>query len=204
MTSVFLTALGDAAGRLRPEVARYAAAEGDVIGEGIFEVAGSRFGRLGLLLRPFVGPRLVLTSSGRGVPFRVENRRREGPVGGEVHATRIFDFVGGRQVFADVLRPGSAPGTLVNLLGDAHRVELRLRCTVTGEGHLRLASDGCWVRMGRLRVRLPGVLAVHVEVEDGYDDTTGRQTVRARAGNPLLGTVTEYRGSFEWRVEPGI
>ncbi|WP_197517408.1 DUF4166 domain-containing protein [Microbacterium karelineae] len=199
MTSIFLTALGDEAAVLRPEVARYAAGTGggDVIGEGIFEVAGSRLGRLGMLLRPIVGPRLLLTARGRDVPFRVVNR----PRAGEIHAERTLDFASGPQTFADVLRPG-APGTLVNLLGDARRIELRLRCSATGEGHLRLVSDRCWLRLGRLRLRLPGPIGVRVDVEDGFDDATGRQTVRARAWNPILGTVIEYRGSFLWRVEP--
>lgn len=199
MTSVLLAALGDEAGRLRPEVARYAAGTGggDVVGEGSFEVAGSRLGRLGWLLRSVVGPRLLLTGHGRDVPFRVVNRPREGGI----RAERILDFASGSQTFADELRPGTA-GTLVNLLGDAHRIELRLRCAATNAGHLRLTSDRCWLRLGRLRIPLPGALGVGVDVEDGFDDATGRQTVRASARNPILGTVLEYRGSFTWRVEP--
>ncbi|WP_221586291.1 DUF4166 domain-containing protein [Microbacterium sp. G2-8] len=205
MTSVFLAALGDASARLRPEVARYAAATSggdDVVGEGIFDVVGGRQGRIGVLLRPFAGPRFLLTRRGRNVPFHVVNRPGAGPAGIELCAERTVRFDDRAQTFADVLRLGSEPGTLTNLLGDARRVEIRLRCTATAEGHLRLASDRCWVRLGRLRIRLPAAFAVRVEVEDGFDDATGRQTVRAHARNPIVGTVLEYRGSFTWHVEP--
>ena len=203
--SVFLAALGDDAARLRPECRRYAEGPGDgtVVGEGVFEVAGSRFGRLGLIARPVAGPRLLMTAHGRDVPFRVENRMRLARDGSqELHAVRVFRFADGEQSFVDLLRTGDEPGTLVNVLGAARRVELLLRCDVTEEGHLRLRSERAALRLGRFRVRLPRLLSVRVEVVDGFDDATGRQTVRAEARNPLLGTVLEYRGSFLWRREP--
>jgi len=202
--SVFFAALGPAASRLRPECRDDAAGPTDrVIGEGVFEVVGSRFGRLGLLMRPFVGPRLLMTAHGRDVPFRVENRLVE-TAGGvtELHATRTVHFPSGDQEFVDLLRVGDEPGTLINVLGDARRVELLLRVSVTAEGHLRLHSERAWLRLGGLRIPVPRLLAVRVEVIDGFDESTGRQTVAARAVNPLLGTVLVYRGSFLWRREP--
>ena len=62
--------------------------------------------------------------------------------------------------------------------------------------------NSAWLRLAGLRIPLPRVLSVRVEVTDGFDTATGRQTVAARAANPLLGTVLEYRGSFVWRREP--
>ena len=202
--SVFLAALGDDAARLRPECRDYAAGPGDgvVTGEGVFERAGSRFGRLGLLARPFVGPRLLVTGFGRDVPFRVVNRLVVGPDGElELHAERTFRFATGEQTFVDLLRAGDEPGTLLNVLGDARRVELTLRVGVTADGHLSLRSESARLRLGRWRIPLPGPLGVRVGVVDGFDEAVGRQTVSARARNPLLGTVLEYRGSFRWRRE---
>lgn len=202
--SVFFAALGPAADGLRPECRDYAAGPVDrVVGAGVFEVVGSRFGRLGLLMRPFVGPRLLMTAHGYDVPFRVENRLVETADGAvELHATRTVHFARGDQEFVDLLRGGDEPGTLTNVLGDARRVELRLRVSVTDEGYLRLRSERAWLRLAGLRIPLPRVLSVRVEVTDGFDTATGRQTVAARAANPLLGTVLEYRGSFVWRREP--
>lgn len=199
--SVFLQALGAAADRLHPEVRRYAAGAGVVGGavavEGEFEVAGSRFRKLNLLARPVVGPNLFVTAYERRVPFRVVNTVAwERGAGLGLAAERVFVFRAGEQRFADVLLPGPLPGTLRNLLGSARRVELELHCSVTEAGHLRLVSDRAWLRLGRVRLRLPALLSVRAEVVDGYDDVAKRNIVNARVRSPLMGTVLEYRGSF--------
>lgn len=202
--SVFLAALGDEAGRLRPECRDYAEGPGTgvVVGEGVFSVAGSRFGRLGLLMRPFVGPRLLMTAHGRDVPFRVENRVTRGRDGAvELRATRTFRFPSGDQEFVDVLRAGDGPGALENVLGDAGRVELRLRAEVMHDGGLGLRSERAYLRLGRIRIPLPRLLSVTVAVVDGFDEAEARQTVDVVVRNPILGTVMEYRGWFRWRRE---
>ncbi|GAB2804065.1 hypothetical protein GCM10020360_30170 [Nonlabens tegetincola] len=123
---------------------------------------------------------------------------RSAPAGCQVglQAERVFVFRRGEQRFVDVLLPGERPGTLRNLLGRDRRVELELRCSVTAEGHLRLVSERAWLRLGRLRMRLPSLLSVRADVSDGFDDASNRNTVAARVRSPLLGTVLEYRGSF--------
>ncbi|MBL3681574.1 DUF4166 domain-containing protein [Leucobacter aridicollis] len=218
--SVFLRALGREASRLHPEVYRYVSGSG-VVGqavdlEGVFDVAGSRLRRLNLLARPIVGPGLLVTAFERDVPFRVANRPGLESVRGRavgagaragrqelgLHAERTFEFRSGGQSFVDVLLVGDAPGTLRNLLGECRRVELELRCTVTDRGRLRLESGRAWLRFGRLRVRLPRLLSVQAVVEDGFDEATGRNTVDARVGSPILGTVLEYRGSFRQAPRP--
>ncbi len=203
-SSVFLAALGSEASALRPEVLRYVEGAGDGIGvsEGVFDVAGSRLRKLNLLARPLVGAELLVTRYERAVPFRAVNRMVVTSGGAvELQAERAFRFRRGTECFVDALRPESTPGVLLNLLGRSARVELRLRCDVTGEGRLRLRSERMWLRFGTLRIRLRGPFGIRVEVEDGYDEATGRQTIRARVRNPLLGTVLEYRGSFTYRVE---
>ncbi|KUF08141.1 DUF4166 domain-containing protein [Leucobacter sp. G161] len=203
--SVFLQALGAEAARLHPEVRRYAAGSGVVGGAvavtGEFEVAGSRWRKLNLFARPLVGPHLFVTAFELDVPFQVVNTVVWDNGGGlGLGAERVFRFSSGDQRFVDVLRPGETPGTLRNLLGSARRVELELRCSVTDAGHLRLVSERAWLRLGRLRVRLPALLSVRAEVVDGYDDVAGRNIVDASVRSPLLGTVLEYRGAF--RHEP--
>lgn len=214
--SVFLVALGDEAAKLHPRVLRYVTGplEPGVVGvgRGVFEVAGSRLGRLNLLARPFVGPELLVTTRERDVPFTVRNTPvpgggagehgagKPGAVG-ELRAIRTFEFSGGSQSFVDVLRPGHDPGTLQNVLGCAGRVELELVCGVTDEGFLSLQSRRAWLRLAGLRIPLPGVLSVRADVVDGYEEVTGRQTIRATVTNPIMGTVLEYRGSFLYDFE---
>lgn len=204
--SVFLAALGDDAAKLHPCVLRYVTgpAEPGVVGvgEGVFEVAGSRLKRLNLLARPVVGSQLLVTAHERDVPFTVRNTPvRDKTTAGELHAIRTFGFRGGDQSFVDVLRPGALPGTLQNVLGRARRVELELLAGVTPEGFLSLRSRRAWLRVVGLRIPLPGVLSVRADVVDGYDDATGRQTIHATVKNPIMGTVLEYRGSFLYRFE---
>lgn len=202
--SVFLAALGSEAARLHPRVLRYAEGSGDgaVTGTGTFRVAGSRFRWLGLLLRPIVGPQLLVTRYERNVPFTIVNRRVVSADGGsELRATRSFHFQKGTQVFSDILVPGVTPGTLRNWLGSAGRVDLELYCTATAQGFLRLTEGRAWVRLGRLRIRLPRLLGVRLDVEDGFDERSGRQAIDATVRSPILGTVLEYRGSFTFRTE---
>jgi hypothetical protein len=202
--SIFLAALGGEVERLRPEVRRYAEGPGDGIGilDGVFDVAGSRFRWLGLAARPFVGAELLVTRYEREVPFRVCTRLVELADGRvELQTERSFSFRKGVQRFVDALLAGPTPGTLSNPLGRDRRLEVLLRCDATAEGHLRLRSETTWIRLGRRRVRLPKFLGMQVEGEDGYDEATGRQTIRTTARNLLLGTVLEYRGSFVYRIE---
>lgn len=204
--SVFLAALGSEAARLHPNVLRYVTgpAEPGVIGvgEGVFDIAGSRLGRLNLLARPVVGPDLLVTTHERDVPFTVRNTPVPDERGvGELRAIRTFEFRGGPQSFVDILRPGAAPGTLQNILGRARRVELELECGVTPEGFLSLRSRRAWLRLLGMHIPLPGILSVRADVVDGYDEATGRQTIHATVKNPIMGTVLEYRGSFLYRFE---
>lgn len=205
-TSVFLAALGEGANNLHPAVRRYVAGpstQGLIgVGEGRFEIAGSRLGRLNHLLRPFVGARLLVTRYERDVPFTVVNRPTASPDGQELHAERSFRFRSGTQTFVDVLAHAPAPNTLQNLLGASRRIELELRCWVSGEGHLRLSSRRVWIRACGVRIRLPPMLSVRAEVEDGYDESTERQTVSVTVMSPVMGTVLEYRGTFTYRFEP--
>ncbi|GAA1787332.1 hypothetical protein GCM10009768_15360 [Leucobacter iarius] len=201
---MFLRALGPDAERLHPAVASYVSGPPEPglvgIGAGVFEVAGSRYGRWNLLARLVVGPEVLLTARERDVPFEVVNRpARRGDGRIELRAERFFLFSTGTQGFTDVLRATGEPGILHDLLGPKRRVELRLRCEPDPAGNLRMRSERSWLRLWRFRIPLPAVLTVSVDLEDGYDAAAERQTIRALVRNPILGTVLEYRGSFTYR-----
>jgi hypothetical protein len=68
-------------------------------------------------------------------------------------------------------------------------------------GALRLRSTGVSVRLGRLRVPLPTLVAPVLDLREGFDDAAGRQRVHLRLTHPLIGLLYEYRGTFEYRVE---
>ncbi|GGA73496.1 hypothetical protein GCM10011490_25440 [Pseudoclavibacter endophyticus] len=116
-----------------------------------------------------------------------------------IRMRRTLWFATGPQSFGDVLVPGREPGTVRNVLGDAGRVELLLACAVTRQGWFRMRSVASYVRVGRLRVRLPSALGVRADVCNGYDAERACHTVAVRVRNPLLGTVLGYRGAFRFR-----
>lgn len=200
--SVFLDALGATAAQLHPEVLRYAAGPGETggvgVAEGVFETVRSRFGRLQTLVRPVLGAQLLLGASGRDVPFFAvfTSERAATPM---LRTERRVDFDRGIRVFVDTLLPGREPGTLLNRLGAAGRLEAELECTVTSTGGFALRSSGMALRLGRRRIRLPRLLGLDVRSENGYDELVQRQTITAQAVHPILGTVLEYRGSFDYR-----
>ncbi len=199
--AVFLRALGAEAERLHPEIlAQLRAPEGEGEAVGEFAVAGSRWRGAGFLARPVVGPRMLVTGFGRDVPFRLRTATVRLDDGRQVlHTTREFRFRGGTQVLEDRLMASVRPGLVRNLLGARGRVELIEECSVSPEGFLRMRTRRVALRILGRRFALPGFLAVHVLLEDGWDERRGRRTIDMRATNPLLGTVLEYRG---WYRDP--
>ena len=198
---VFIDALGADAERLHPELLasfRRPVSVGEA--EGVFAVAGSRFGRWSAFARPVVGPRLLVTARGYGVPFRLRTVSGRSPSGrATLDSVRVFRFARGSQEIADRLTVSVRPGLVRNLLGSRGRVELIERCTVTPEGFLRMSTVRVALRLFGRRFALRGPLGVRVELVDGWDDEHHRRTIDMRAVNPVFGTVLEYRGSYRER-----
>jgi len=196
--AAFLEALGEEAERLHPEILARMRVETERDGaEGVFAVAGSRFGRLAGLAAGVVGPGLLVSRFARDVPFRIDTvsgRSRSG------HATlatvREFRFPGATQHVVDRLVATGHPGIVQNALGVRGRVEMLEECSVTGDGALRMRTRVVALRVGRHRIALRGVLRVDVELVDGWDEARRRRTVSMRATSPVLGTVLEYRGWY--------
>ncbi|WP_136044441.1 DUF4166 domain-containing protein [Microbacterium sp. K41] len=195
---VLLDALGAEAERLHPELLasfRRPSAVGHA--EGVFTIAGSRFGRWSALARPVVGPRLLVTARGRAVPFTLMTVSGRSPSGrATLDSVRVFGFSRGAQEIADRLTVSVRPGLVRNLLGSRGRVELIEACSVTPEGFLRMSTVRVALRLCGRRVALRGPLGVHVDLVDGWDEEHRRRTIDMRAVNPVLGTVLEYRGWY--------
>lgn len=197
---VFLQALGADAERLHPEILAQmrAPASGDRA-EGVFAVAGSRFGRLGVLALPVVGSRMLVTRFGRDVPFSLRTVVGRTPDGrATLDTTREFRFPGRTQFISDRLTVSVFPGLVRNLLGTRGRVELIEECSVTACGALRMRTRRLALRLGGRRFALRGVLGISVDLEDGWDEVHRRRTIDMRATNPLVGTVLEYRGWYRY------
>lgn len=201
---VFLAALGDDAQRLHPEILAQMRAGTTVDrAEGVFAVAGSRFGRLGALALPVVGPQMLVTRFGRDVPFTLTTKVGRDAVGRPVlDATREFRFPGATQRITDRLTPSVVPGLVRNLLGARGRVELIEECSVTADGALRMRTRRIALRVGGRRFALRGILGISVDLVDGWDESRQRRTIAMRATHPLLGTVLEYRGWYRTIEHP--
>lgn len=197
---VFLAALGEDAERLHPEILAQMRAPATLDrAEGVFAVAGSRFGRLGVLAVPVVGPRMLVTRFARDVPFSLAMRAGRSQTGAAtLDTTREFRFPGSTQHITDRLTQSVVPGLVRNVLGARGRVELIEECSVTAQGALRMRTRRVALRLWGRRFALRGVLGVSVAVEDGWDEEHARRTITLRATNPLLGTVLEYRGWYRY------
>ena len=198
--AAFLEALGAQAQTLHPEILAQMRVDAEHdSAEGMFAVAGSRFGRLAGLAAPFVGPGLLVTRFARDVPFRIDTvsgRSRSGRA--TLDTVREFRFDGAAQHVADRLIATGHPGIVQNALGARGRVEMLEECSVTDEGALRMRTRAVAWRLGRRRIALRGILRIDVELVDGWDEARRRRTVEMRATSPVLGTVLEYRGWYRY------
>lgn len=198
---VFLRALGADADRLHPQILAQMStvAPDEDRAEGVFEVAGSRFGRLSVFGRPFVGPRMLVTRFGRDVPFLLTVRCGVTASGqATLDTTREFRFPGSTQYISDRLTTTPRTGIVHNVLGARGRVEMLEHCSVTDDGALRMRTRRVALRFAGRRIPLAGIFGVDVDLEDGWDEDHRRRTIRMRATNPLFGTVLEYRGWYRY------
>lgn len=201
---VFLKALGEDAQRLHPQILAQmqSVVPLDRV-EGVFDVAGSRFGRLSALALPVVGPQMMVTRFARDVPFALSMRAGRDTLGRPIlDTTREFRFPGATQRITDRLTVSAVPGLVRNLLGAQGRVELIEECSVTDQGALRMQTRRIALRLGGRRFALRGIVGISVDLEDGWDEAHARRTISMRARHPVLGTVLEYRGWYRL-IDPG-
>ena len=195
--SVYERAVGPGIRSLPQVLRRYfgPVPEGHVgVGEGVYEIVGSRYRRTaGALLRWSARHDVLFPESGRDIPFVVENRAA---ADGTLRAMRWFGFPRATRVMRDTMHVDG--GEIVQRLGRRGGLEVRLAARASAEGMLLRSRRLAW-RIRGLRVPLPRIAGVEVrETEDG----NGRQRVDVRLRMPLLGEVFRYSGTFVYRIVP--
>jgi hypothetical protein len=187
--SVYERVLGDAVGDLDPTLRSYFCElppGGVGHGAGVYDVAGSRYRWLRPVLTWLAWRQVLFPEYGRGIPFTVENR-------GDRTAVRTFAFPGRTRVMADAM--SVVDGVLHDRLGRRGGLEVAFALSVV-DGELHMRSGRQWLRLGPLRVRMPGLVRVSL-TESGRD---GGQHVDVRMTAPVLGEVFRYAGSFTYTV----
>ena len=162
------------------------------VGVGHYEVAGSRHRWLRPVWAFLAGRRVLFSEYGRDIPFRVVNTTH---ADGSLSAVRVFEFGDRRRIMED--RMAVVDGTLRDRLGRRGGLEVELALDVV-DGGLRMTSRRQWLRAGRARFRIPGV--VRVSLDERAEGA--RQRVDVRLTAPLLGEVFRYAGAFDYRVLP--
>jgi hypothetical protein len=89
-------------------------------------------------------------------------------------------------------------GLLVERLGI---LELRFRLAVAG-GAVTFRQMGLAVRLGRLRLPVPGWLSPRVAAREGPADGPDRTSVAVEVSAPTEGLLFSYQGSVRWRAMP--
>jgi hypothetical protein len=190
--SVYQRVLGTAFDQLAPELVPYfSGGNGVGIGQGVFEVAGSRVRILRPVLAFLAWQRILFPEFGRDVPFDIVNTARDD---GTLGAVRTFHFPRRDRPLEDAMRV--VDGYLHDYLGRRGGFEVRMTVTVR-DGRLRLRSSRQWLHLLGVRVRIPQLAIVTVD-ESWFD---GHQHVDVRLRSPLLGEWFRYAGSFTYRYE---
>jgi hypothetical protein len=195
--SPYARALGERIDELHPRLRTYflAVPDGDVgVGEGVFQVVGTPRRWLWPLLRVLERRGVVAAVWERDVPFRVENRTIASRAIGE----RTFHFARGSWVMRDAVAL-TRHGRVLDELGEPGLIAACFDVDVH-DGALRLTSRAVGVRLARLRLRIPRLIAPVVRLTERFDDALDRQQVALTIDAPLIGRVYEYRGDFEYRV----
>lgn len=188
-------ALGDRVALLHPRLSEYFSRIPDGFvgrGDGVFDHVGTPRRWLWPVLAILARQGVLFAVWERSVPFTVINR----PRGAWVDAVRIFRFRSGTRVMVDSIT--SARGLVIDALGFGGAIRTALVPDVV-DGALVLRSTAAGIRIGRLRVRLPGPT---VRLTEQFDDTVSRQRVRLELRVPLIGRIYEYSGTFQYEVVP--
>ena len=159
-------------------------------------MAAERRGWLRPVLRLLGGPSLFPVRA-TDVPFDVRNRAT--PEGAGVAAVRRVR-VGGRRLTMRDETVATAPGVVVDRIGDPVRIEAAFRPAVV-DGGLRLDSTAVRLRLGPLRLPL-GPLSPRVTLTERFDPVADRQRVALTVDAPIVGRIYEYAGAFTYAIRP--
>ncbi len=200
--SPYEAALGERLHELHPTLRRYFTAipEGYVgFGEGVFAEFGTPRRWLWPLLRAFETRGVIAATHARSAPFRIVNRTE--PTGGHAgHATavRTIELPGGAWRMVDSVAL-VRDGVVVDRLGTPRTVVAVFDVEVR-DGGLALTSRKIGIALGRLRVRVPSLLAPTVRLSEHYDEVSGLQRVELTIDAPIIGRVYGYLGHFSYGI----
>ena len=204
MTSPWEVALGGRIEKLHPRLREYFAEipEGSTgVGEGVFDVVGTPRVILWPALSVLGREGVLFAAWRRRVPFTVLNHPVVDYDGNSaVLAHRVFHFRFGDRRMEDAVT--ATRRGLVDHLGYGRRFVAKLELRVV-KGALELHSTGVAVRLGRLRLPIPGRFAPVVRLVERFDDETDRQHVSLTVDSPQFGRLYEYSGSFVYEVRAG-
>jgi hypothetical protein len=201
--SPYQAILGDDLAGLHPRLQAYFSAipaGHHGFGRGVFDVVGTP--------RRWLWPALALLSRSavvfpvwaHDVPFTVVNRPDGDSANPAVTADRTFAFSGRARVMRDKI---SAERTgLQDRLGSPPRLDADLEAAIV-DGSLRLRSTRVTVLVWGARIRFPAFASPVVELTESFDDTAGAQRVSLTVRAPLIGTIYQYAGAFDYELRPG-
>ena len=196
--SPYLRALGGQRGLLHPALRTYFSAvpRGQVgIGEGTFSRIGTPRRWLWPVLRVLQRHGVVHAGWNRDVRFTVRNQSIASRTVGE----RTLHLPEGDWTMRDSLSAGSH-GRVLDQLGEPVTLAVVFDVSVDGDA-LALRSRSLGVRLGRMRVRLPRLIAPVVRLRESAEKQAGRQRVSLTVDMPLIGRIYEYEGVFSYRLE---
>ncbi|GAA4552770.1 DUF4166 domain-containing protein [Amycolatopsis samaneae] len=209
MTGIFASALGDGIAALHPRMAQRLALStaGGVgmIGHGVME----RIWRGPAFTAPFLRlgatRHILFPEQGRDVPFTIENYPYLDAHGREtVSFVRTFELPGRRRRFDAQMVYNPARGRIVDYLGTHQHLAVDLDITVRPDGGFRIRSGEFRLAEGPLRAVVPRALTGVAEVNEWFDEASGRFRVEVAVVNHRFGPLFGYRGAFEARfVETG-
>ncbi|NEN06237.1 DUF4166 domain-containing protein [Diaminobutyricibacter tongyongensis] len=201
--SPYQAVLGDELAELHPRLQAYFSvipAGHHGFGRGVFDMVGTPRRWLWPALAVLRRAGVVFPVWQRDVPFTVVNRPAADGAGPAINADRFFALTGGGRHMRDrIAADGSG---LHDRLGFPARLDTRLEASVVG-GALRLRSTRVTFLAGALRLTFPRRLAPVVELTESFDDTLGAQRVTLTVRAPLLGTIYQYAGAFDYEIRPG-
>jgi hypothetical protein len=192
--SVYERVLGERFGDLDPGLRAYFGSPPGTVGTGVgvYEIAGSRHHWLRPVLAWLAWRRMLFPEFGHDIPFTIVNTTN---ADGSLSARREFGFPRVTRVMEDTM--SVVDGALHDRLGRRRGLEVEFALAVV-DGGLRMRSRRQWLRLGGVRLRMPGLVRVTLAESAGGRPGAETQRVDVRMTAPVLGEVFRYAGRFTY------
>jgi hypothetical protein len=200
--SIYRTALGERFDELHPQIQRrFGLASADGIaqtGRGVMEEIwhGAPYTLPFLVLGTW--RRIMFPSSGRDIPFTIENYAYVDSHGREtVTWIRTFEFARRSRRFDAYMVWSARRNCIVDYLGSHQHLAVDIHLGVDPETRgLRLRSGEQRFYERRIAFAFPMALSGYADVHEWFDDALGRFRISVDVRNPRWGRLFGYRGSF--------